>query len=314
MRQTFVMLAVACGCGGSSSTGDDTSTPPFEPTELAAEVSQTELEKTISELSAMPTRYTLTQGDEQARDYLVTRARALGFEPQLDSFPVAGQTATNVILKHPGTVTPDVVYIFSAHYDSTSATPMTLAPGADDNATGVASVLEAARILSKRSLEHSVWFVFTAAEEQGSLGSKHMAQWLKADGVDARGVIAPDMIGYWPLGMADKFDILGDDKSKFLVDQMSAVATRLGIEHKTWIQHGYCYGDDHTMFQEAGIPAISPMDCVEAHNMSVGEDTPHYHQVSDTSATLYMPFTTKVAGVIVATLAELGVPAATAAP
>lgn len=303
-------VALVCACGGSSSTtGDDTTPPPFDPIALASEVSQPELEKTIAELSAMPTRYTLTQGDETARDYLVGRGRALGFEPQLDPFQVAGQTATNVILKHPGTVTPEVVYIFSAHYDSTSATPMTLAPGADDNATGVASVLEAARVLSQRSLRSSVWFVFTAAEEQGSLGSKHMTQWLKADGVDVRGVIAPDMIGYWPLGMADKFDILGDDASKFLVDQMSAVATQLGVEHKVWIQHGYCYGDDHTMFQEAGFPAITPMDCVEAHNLSVGEDTPHYHQVSDTSTTLYMPFTTKVAGVIVATLAQLGTPA-----
>lgn len=304
------VLALACGCGGSPSGSDDTPPPPFEPIALAAEVSQAELEKTIAELSAIPTRYTLTQGDEQARDYLVGRARALGFEPQLDTFTVAGQTATNVILKHPGAATPEVVYIFSAHYDSTSATPMTLAPGADDNATGVASVLEAARILSQKSLRSSVWFVFTAAEEQGSLGSKHMAQWMKTDGVDVRGVIAPDMIGYWPLGMQDKFDILGDDASMFLVDQMSAVATQLGVAHKVWIQHGYCYGDDHTMFQEAGFPAITPMDCVEAHNLSVGEDTPHYHQISDTSATLYMPFTTKVAGVIVATLAELGIPAA----
>ncbi len=307
---SVVLLAVVGGCGGSSSVdGDDTTPPAFDPLTLAAEVSQTELEKTITELGQIPTRYTLSQGDEQARDYLVGRARALGFEPQLDAFTVAGQTATNVILRQPGLEQPEVVYIFSAHYDSTSATPMTLAPGADDNATGVAAVLEAARILSTRPLKHSVWFVFTAAEEQGSLGSKHMAQWLKTDGIDVRGVIAPDMIGYWPLGMADKFDILGDDKSKFLVDQMSSVATRLGVEHKTWIMHGYCYGDDHTMFQEAGFPAITPMDCVEAHNMSVGEDTPHYHQTSDTSSTLYMPFTTKVAGVIVSTLAELGVPA-----
>jgi bacterial leucyl aminopeptidase len=306
---SLVLLALLGGCGGSSSAADDASALPFDPLALAGEVSQTELEKTIAELGQMPTRYTLTQGDEQARDYLVARARALGLEPELDPFQVAGQTANNVIIRHPGTVTPDVIYIFSAHYDSTSSTPMTLAPGADDNATGVASVLEAARVLTKRSFRASVWFVFTAAEEQGSLGSKHMAQWLVTQGKDVRGVIAPDMIGYWPLGAQDKFDILGDPASKFLVDQMSDVATRLGVEHKTWINHGYCYGDDHTSFQEAGIPAITPMDCVEAHNLSVGEDTPNYHQTTDTASTLYMPFTTKVAGVIVATLAELGVPA-----
>lgn len=48
------------------------------------------------------------------------------------------------------------------------------------------------------------------------------------------------------------------------------------------------------------------MDCVEAHNLAEsGEKTPHYHQTSDTFDTLYMPFTTQVAGVLVGTLAAL---------
>ena len=53
------------------------------------------------------------------------------------------------------------------------------------------------------------------------------------------------------------------------------------------------------------------MDCVEAHNVfSTGETTPHYHQTSDRVETLYMPFTAKVVGVIVATLADLAGPVA----
>lgn len=55
------------------------------------------------------------------------------------------------------------------------------------------------------------------------------------------------------------------------------------------------------------------MDCVEAHNIAnSGEDTPHYHTTTDTFDTLQMPFTTKVAGVITGTLAELAVPVAPA--
>jgi len=54
------------------------------------------------------------------------------------------------------------------------------------------------------------------------------------------------------------------------------------------------------------------MDCVEAHNViSSQEDTPHYHRTSDTLDTLHLPMTTKVAGVILATLAELAEPVAT---
>lgn len=138
-----------------------------------------------------------------------------------------------------------------------------------------------------------------------------MVGWLKQQGVNVKGVIAPDMIGYWPQGEQDQFDILGDPESAFLVDKMADVATRQGVAHKTYIMHNYCYGDDHTNFQEAGFPAITPMDCVEAHNIaSSGEDTPHYHRPTDTLATLHMGFTTKVVGVITTTLAELAAPAA----
>jgi len=306
-RLALPILFAACG-------GDSTPTPSTEvadPDTLARSVSQSELSSSIQGLEALGTRFTMGTGDDRAKDYLVGRFAALGLTAELDPFQVAGETANNIIVKHPGVTTPEVVYMFSAHYDSTSSTPMTEAPGADDNATGVAAVLEAARLLTPHAFEHSIWFVLTAAEEQGSMGSKHMTTWMPGSGFEFRGVIAPDMIGYWPKGDADEMDILGDTASQFMVDHMAEVATRLGVAHKAYIQHGYCYGDDHTSFQEAGIPAISPMDCVEAHNVpGSGEDTPHYHAPSDRFDTLHMPKTTQVAGVIVATLAELAVPAA----
>ena len=127
--------------------------------------------------------------------------------------------------------------------------------------------------------EAGIWFVLTGAEEQGSLGSAHMVQWLLDEPVNVEAVIAPDMIGYWPLGEGDAMDILGNEDSEHLVEGMSEIADLLGVAHKTWVFHAYCYGDDHTNFQEAGIPAIAPMDCVEAHNVSgSGESTPHYHK------------------------------------
>ena len=309
-RLALSLLLAACGGGSSSPT-----TPPVDPVALAADVSQEELEGTIRGLEGLMTRYTLGPGDDRAKDYLVERIEAMGLTAELDPFRVANETANNIIVKHPGVTNPEVVWIYLAHYDSRSTNAMsaTYAPGADDNATGVAGVLEAMRLMTPHTFQHSVWFVFTAAEEQGSLGSKHMTTWLMEQGLDVRGVIAPDMIGYWPQGEDDQFDILGDPASAFLVDHMADAAARLGVPHKKWIEHSFCYGDDHTSFQEKGIPAIAPMDCVEAHNV-VGstEDTPHYHATTDTIDTLHMPFTTKVAGVIVATLAELAVPVAPA--
>ena len=316
-RWTSPVLAGLClllGCpdptqppaAGDDDTIDD---PAVHPLELAAEVSTDEIQVTIGDLESFGTRHTHTDGDDEACDYLVARLTELGYQPQRDTFVVQGEEAVNVIARKEGLERPEVVFLFSAHYDSTSEDPQVFAPGADDNASAVAAVLEAARILAPHDTRYSLWFVLTAAEEQGSLGSAHMVEWLTGDGVDVRGVIAPDMIGYWPGGDDDAMDILGDEGSRELADQMAAMATRLGVAHKVWIEHDFCYGDDHTNFQEAGFPAIAPMDCVEAHNVaSSGEILPHYHRSSDTLDTLHMGFTTRVTQVLVATFAELGEP------
>jgi hypothetical protein len=290
---------------GAHDTAEDTGLGPdtVGPADLANQVSQDELVASITELQAAGTRYVGTAGNTAARGWIVERFEALGLPVEEDPFDAQGAAAANVIARLEGT-DPTRVWIYSAHFDSTSSLPDTVAPGADDNASGVAAVLEAARILKDVPLRDSIWFVATDAEELGSLGSAHMVGWLQDEGWDVQGVIAPDMIGYWPLGDGDAFDILGDPDSEWMVDDMSAMADTLGVAHKTWIRHNYCYGDDHTNFQESGFPAISPMDCVEAHNVgSSGEDTPHYHQTTDTIETLHMPFTTRVTGVIVATLA-----------
>lgn len=312
MRRLLASLLFVAACGGGDN--DPQITPAVDPVSLAPLVSQTELTASISGLEGLGTRYTIGQGDERARDWLVNKLTEMGLMAELDPFQAVGETANNIIVKMPGTVEPNVVYIYSAHYDSTSNAAATSAPGADDNASGVAAVLEAARLMKGHSFKYSVWFVFTAAEEQGSLGSKHMAAWLKAQGVDVRGVIAPDMIGYWPAGEADQMDILGDSASAMLVEHMANVATQLGVGFKKHIDHTFCYGDDHTSFQEAGFPSIAPMDCVEAHNLPTDEDTPHYHRMTDTMSTLHMGFTTKVAGVITVTLAELAEPVETVKP
>jgi len=306
MRILSLALLFTFACGG----GDEDEMPDvaLDPMTLPALVSSTELTTSISALEGLGTRFTMGPGDENARDHLVGRIMEMGLLPEPDPFPIAAETANNLIVQYPGIVDANVIYIFSAHYDSTSNTAATSAPGADDNGSGVAAVLEAMRLLTKYQFKYSIWFVFTAAEEQGSIGSKHLAETLKTQGADVRGVIAPDMIGYWPLGENDQMDILGDPASTTLVDHMANVATALGVGFKKYVNHGYCYGDDHTSFQEAGFPSITPMDCVEAHNLPTGEDTPHYHRTTDVMSTLHMGFTTKVVGVILVTLAQLAEP------
>ena len=277
-----------------------------DPWALAAEVDGATLHSDIKTLQDFGTRYTGTAGNEAARAWIVEQLEATGMPTEEDTF----SAGTNVIARLQGTDDPEVIWVFSAHYDSTSEMPDTFAPGADDNASGVAAMLSAARILSQHEFHGSIWFVAMGAEEQGSLGSAHLADRMLDEGLTVRGVVAPDMIAYWPLGDGDAFDILGDTESSWMVDDLADAADHLGVANKKWIQHRYCQGDDHTSFQDAGIPAISPMDCVEAHNLPAsGEDTPWYHTSSDTIETLSLPFTGRVTQVIVGALAIWADPA-----
>ena len=306
------MFLLLLGCPQDADTPPaDTSSivQPADPVELGLQVSEERLTTTIAALQDLGTRHTITEGNVQAQQWLTMELEDLGYEVDRDLFDADGTEAVNLVVRKTGALRSDHVWILSAHYDSTSTQPTTDAPGADDNASGVAVVLEAARILADVELGDSVWFVLTGAEEQGSLGSEHMTEWLLDEGVQVQGVMAPDMIGYWPLGEDDALDILGDDESEHLIEDMAAMADAMGVAHKTWVHHGYCYGDDHTNFQEAGFPAISPMDCVEAHNLSSsGESTPHYHRSSDRLDTLHMGFTTRVGQLMVATFAGWAAP------
>jgi Zn-dependent M28 family amino/carboxypeptidase len=280
----------------------DTASTDIDPLSLAAAVDREALRSHIATLESFGSRNIASQTHNDARDMLITTLESYNILVETDEFLVDGIVCTNIIAHVEGT-NPSRVWMYSAHYDSTSDQRTTLAPGADDNASAVAALLEATRILSQYQLQDSILFVLTDAEEEGSLGSAHLMQTLAPQNLSIMGAIAPDMIGYWPLGANDAFDILADPASAALAQDMANNADALGVAYKLWVDHFYCYGDDHTNYQEQNIPSISPMDCVEAHNIaSSGEHTPHYHQSSDTLETLDLDFTRQVAGVIVATL------------
>jgi hypothetical protein len=280
-----------------------------DPICLAGGVSGDEVRTSIWDLESFGTRYTITSGNAQARAYLMTRLQEYGYSPELDPFEVDGHSTANIIARKAGKTEPDEVVIFSAHYDSNSETPETQAPGADDNASGVAAVLEAARLLASHDFRSTIWFVMTSGEDQGGLGAKHMITWMKAQNIKVRAVLAPDMIAYWPLEDNDFVDILGDRNSETLVNRVASLSTELKLPYKPWINHAYCYGDDHTYFQEAGYPAMTLMDCVEAHNVPTsGETLPYYHKTTDTLETLYLPFTNRVVMLHVAAIADFAQP------
>jgi len=105
---------------------------------------------------------------------------------------------TNVIATLRGSVTPERIYVVTGHYDSRVTDVMNAtadAPGADDDASGVAVIMEVARVLATRTPESTLVFAAVAGEEQGLYGSDHMAQQYKDAGADVQGAFSNDIVG-----------------------------------------------------------------------------------------------------------------------
>jgi hypothetical protein len=185
--------------------------------ELLRDIDSHRIEATVRRLAAFGTRHTLSSQDDPvrgigaARDWIheqfeVCAAASAGrMTVALQSFvqPVSSRipvptTITNVVATLRGTTSPERVYVVSGHYDSRVTDVMnftTDAPGADDDASGVACVLELARVLATRPTEATIILVAVAGEEQGLYGSAHQASQLKAAGTDIQGMFSNDIIG-----------------------------------------------------------------------------------------------------------------------
>lgn len=135
----------------------------------------------------------------QAADYAAAELERFGFQVTRDSF--RNDITPQIIARLPGTENPDDVIVMGAHFDSRgtqSTSPSQRAPGADDNGTGSAVLLEFARIISESGVrfKNTLDLALFTGEEQGLIGSRAMARRYKDTGVNVIGMFNSDMIGY----------------------------------------------------------------------------------------------------------------------
>ncbi|WGM30688.1 M20/M25/M40 family metallo-hydrolase [Brevundimonas sp. NIBR11] len=184
-----VALLVLAGCAGTGETppvaetpsAEASATPPADYTQLMADVR-------ILSADDMEGRGTGTPGGERARAYIVSRLEALGVGAppvgRLQPFEAQGRTregmktfnGVNILGLIEGTRVPDRYIVVTAHYDHVGTNGGQIYNGADDNASGVATMLEIAARLQAAKPEHSVIFVGFDGEERGLLGAKHFVQ------------------------------------------------------------------------------------------------------------------------------------------
>lgn len=167
-----------------------TTSEPVAPAAPAVPAFQAQLLEDVRILASdeMAGRDTGSAGGEMARNYIVGRLEALGVAPssmgRLQPWEATGRTragprtfnGVNIIGVIPGTRVSDKYIVVTAHYDHVGTNDGQIFNGADDNASGVATMLALAADLKRQAPEHSVIIVALDGEERGLLGAKHFVE------------------------------------------------------------------------------------------------------------------------------------------
>lgn len=218
-----------------------------------------------------------TSDDSTCRHWLFEYFTQLGFDTvyyhQFNS-----NYMPNVVAELTGEVFPDSICILGGHYDTYAHN----APGADDNASGTAGVLEVARAISSYHFKKTIRFICFSAEEVGLVGSYAYAQDATNNGENIFAMINLDMISHSQYGNeAPEFWVSFNSNSLGLLDRMDTVIQTY-VPSASWNDGSttpYASASDHASFWAFGIPAIFIIDCLDFAS-------PHYnnkiHSFNDT--------------------------------
>ena len=242
-------------------------------------VTRDRFEADVTTLVAFGTRHSTSDGFVRAATFARAELDGLGYATQLQQFAVGGQPTHNVIADLPGHGGDEHgVVIVTAHLDSVNMQgPAAPAPGADDNGSGSAGVLELARVFAGHAGRHDLRFILFGGEEQGLFGSKHyVATLTAAERARIRCVVNMDMIAC--LNSPTRSVLLeGGTVSQAAIDGLSeAAATYTDLSVEVNLNPA---ARDHVPFILAGLPAVLTIEGADSTNHNV-------HSANDTVATL----------------------------
>lgn len=284
--------------------------------------------KTILENSKEILRYlsvelgerTLREYDslQSARAYILDVFSSLGFTPEEQTYTVQGKAVSNIIVEKPGFDESAGTLVVAGHYDTVENTP-----GADDNATAIAAVLELARIVSKYQFRRTIRFIAVTLEEPPFFGSEEMGSMVYAKACRERGdtidlAIVFDMLGFackkceqnFPTSeMRKKYPPYGD---YLAVVSYPSLVNYVHLWKKIYNSHAkhHIYElvgpasipgielSDHSSFKKQGYPALLLTDTAFYRNQN-------YHMPGDTYETINFNFLAENICNIFVTLREL---------
>jgi hypothetical protein len=225
-------------------------------------------------------------GNAQAIEYIAQQLRSWGYEPELQWFDARGNRSANVIAKLPGTVNPELIYVVSSHFDSVER-----GPGSDDDTSGTAALLEAARVLKDRPQAATIHFAFFTGEEAGLLGSREYVRRAVANGDRIVGALNNDMIGYANDQRLDNTIRYSNDGIRDVQHAAAFLFTDLILYDAKY----YKSTDAHAYYEAYG-------DIVGGIGSYPILGNPHYHQTHDVLETINHQLVAEVSKTTIGTL------------
>lgn len=359
MRTPFLLAAALLALGSSAHAQRQRRAPAISTAPLsaiAAEVSQERLRATVERLVSFGTRHTASSRDNPTRGIGAARTWA---ERELQSFSRAcggcldvarvSDGVTNVRLPQMtlvedviaiqrGTERPNQVVIITGHIDSRVSDVMDTtsdAPGANDDGSGTAAVIEAARVLSRHRFPATIIYAALSGEEQGLVGGRILAQWITTQGYEVIANLNNDIIGNscssdgvcddanvrifseglrWQGGDQIRAEVrrLGgenDSPSRNLSRYLATLAGNLSLGldvRQIWRNDRFGRGGDHSEFLNAGFPAVRFSVAVENYDAQHQNlRTENGRVYGDTIDRMDFPYLRRVTALNVAALAAL---------
>jgi hypothetical protein len=237
---------------------------------LVSKVTRASLEANLTHLAAFPTRYSTSTHYANAATWARNQLQALHYTTRLQTIMVNGSRSRNIIADKKGDAAGrHEVILITAHLDSINIQggPAAPAPGADDNGSGSAGLLEIARAFADHRIEHDLRFILFGGEEEGLFGSQqYVAKLSASEKRRIRAVVNMDMIG--TLNTSTRSVMLeGAPLSQQVMNGLAAAAatyTQLTVETSL-----NPFASDHVPFINAGIQAVLTIEGADNTNSNI---------------------------------------------
>ena len=266
----------------------------------AIEVNKKRISDNITALQNFKTRYSYTDGYTKSAEWAAEEFKKMGLEVKMHEYMDGKNKQINVVAQKSFS-SSEKFYIVCGHLDSVSPKAQTDAPGADDNASGSAGVLEAAHILSKTASADRFRFVLFAAEELGLKGSGAYVKELKNSGEIAKieGVVNFDMIGFDKTPPLSALFETYKNNEAFIANFIEEANNQPNESQRLKISISYNpWGSDHIPFLRAAVPCFLFIEEEFEANTT-------YHKTTDKIECVNIDLSAEFVRVTVATLLRL---------